>query len=100
MAVFNWLIQTTLAPEDEDAWFDIWEEGLEKTDLVKAFSKVEQAFIFGPQSPSFMQDFDKLEGGAVPLVALLPESPGENTIKLNKDFFISAEKNGSALIVQ
>ena len=32
------LIQTTLAPEDEDAWFDIWEEGLEKADLAKAFS--------------------------------------------------------------
>lgn len=82
------LIQTTLAPEDEDAWFDIWEEGLEKADLAKAFSKVGPAFIFGPQSPSFMQDFDQLEGEAVPLAALLPESPGENTIKHNKDFFI------------
>ena len=79
------LIQTTLAPEDEDAWFDIWEEGLEKADLAKAFSKVGPAFIFGPQSPSFMQDFDQLEGEAVPLAALLPESPGENTIKHNKD---------------
>ena len=78
------LIQTTLAPEDEDAWFDIWEEGLEKADLAKAFSKVGPAFIFGPQSPSFMQDFDQLEGEAVPLAALLPESPGENTIKHNK----------------
>lgn len=86
------LIQTTLAPEDEDAWFDIWEEGLEKADLAKAFSKVGPAFIFGPQSPSFMQDFDQLEGEAVPLAALLPESPGENTIKHNKDFLLSAEK--------
>lgn len=82
------LIQTTLAPEDEDAWLDIWEEGIGKTDLIRAFSKVEPAFIFGPESPSFMQDFDKLEGKSVPLGALLPESPGENTTKLNKDFFI------------
>lgn len=67
MAVFNWPHPNNPGAEDEDAWFDIWEEGLEKADLAKAFSKVGPAFIFGPQSPSFMQDFDQLEGEAVPL---------------------------------
>lgn len=85
------LMQSTIAPEDDDEWLDVWDEGITETQL-KEFEKVSPYFIFREQSPSFMQDFDDLEGNFIPLASLLPETPGENTVKLNKDFFI---KDGS-----
>ncbi|EKQ6305810.1 type I-E CRISPR-associated protein Cse1/CasA, partial [Escherichia coli] len=39
-------------------------------------------------SPSFMQDFEALKGDKVQVASLLPEIPGAQTTKFNKDHFI------------
>jgi CRISPR system Cascade subunit CasA len=82
------LLQTTLAPQNSDKWEDTLEEGLTEAQLLAAFKPVESAFLFGPQTPSFMQDYQSLDGEDTPLAALLPEIPGGNTLKRNTDHFI------------
>lgn len=54
------LLQTSFAPKDHRRWDDIWEDGLEAEKLREALQSLEHAFQFGPDSPSFMQDFEAL----------------------------------------
>ena len=82
------LLQTTLAPKDSEGWEDIWEEGLTPAMIKAAFTPLEALFYFGPDTPSFMQDFEPLDGESVPLAQLLPEAPGAQALKFNKDHFI------------
>ncbi len=60
------------------------EEGLSAETLVAALAPLEAAFQFGPDTPSFMQDFDSLGGDKVSIASLLPEVPARrplNSIK-------------------
>ena len=82
------LLQTSFAPKDQRRWDDIWEDGLEAEKLREALLSLDHAFQFGPDSPSFMQDFEALTGDKVPVASLLPEIPGVQTTKFNKDHFI------------
>ncbi|MCI1202669.1 type I-E CRISPR-associated endonuclease Cas1e [Escherichia coli] len=82
------LLQTSFAPKDHRRWDDIWEDGLEAEKLREALQSLEHAFQFGPDSPSFMQDFEALKGDKVQVASLLPEIPGAQTTKFNKDHFI------------
>ena len=82
------LLQTSFAPKDHRRWDDIWEDGLESEKLREALLSLEHAFQFGPDSPSFMQDFEALTGDKVQVASLLPEIPGAQTTKFNKDHFI------------
>ncbi|WP_064769195.1 type I-E CRISPR-associated protein Cse1/CasA, partial [Escherichia coli] len=82
------LLQSSFAPKDHRRWDDIWEDGLEAEKLREALQSLEHAFQFGPDSPSFMQDFEALTGDKVPVASLLPEIPGAQTTKFNKDHFI------------
>lgn len=88
MAVLLGLLQTSFAPKDQRRWDDIWEDGLEAEKLREALLSLDHAFQFGPDSPSFMQDFEALTGDKVPVASLLPEIPGVQTTKFNKDHFI------------
>lgn len=82
------LLQCSIAPKNRHRWEDIWEEGLDATLLRNALLPLEQAFQFGAESPSFMQDFEPLSGEKVSIASLLPEIPGAQTTKFNKDHFI------------
>ncbi len=82
------LLQTSLAPKDAESWEDIWEDGLTAEAIRNALAPLEKLFEFGPDTPSFMQDFEPLDGESVALALLLPETPGAQTLKLNKDHFI------------
>ncbi|ENU3986380.1 type I-E CRISPR-associated protein Cse1/CasA [Enterobacter kobei] len=82
------LLQSSLAPNNRESWEDIWEEGLKPEALQKAFAPLEAAFQFGSESPSFMQDFDALDGEKIAIASLLPEILGAQTLRLNKDLFI------------
>ncbi len=82
------LLQTALAPKDAESWEDIWEDGLTADTIRNALTPLEKLFEFGPDTPSFMQDFEPLDGESVALALLLPEAPGAQTLKLNKDHFI------------
>lgn len=82
------LLQSSFAPKDYRRWDDIWEDGLEAEKLREALLSLEHPFQFGPDSPSFMQDFEVLMGDKVQVASLLPEIPGAQTTKFNKDHFI------------
>ncbi len=85
------LLQSTLAPKNCDGWEGIWEGGLHNEAVRRAFAPLEAAFQFGSDSPSFMQDFEPLSGEKVAIASLLPEIPGAQGIKLNKDLFIKRD---------
>lgn len=83
------LLQTVLAPEDEIAWIENFEQAPTEHELVQAFNKVQHAFNFNGDGPLFMQDYDPIEHGSLKSISnLLIETPGENGIKDNKDHFI------------
>ncbi len=82
------LLQTTCTPETEAAWWE-WRKTPPAPDLLsKRFTAVTNAFeLMG--NKAFMQDATPadLETEQV-IAALLMESPGEHTLKQNKDHFI------------
>lgn len=77
-----------LRAQNHGRWDDIWQDGLEAEKLREALLSLEHAFQFGADSPSFMQDFEALKGDKVQVASLLPEIPGAQTTKFNKDHFI------------
>lgn len=85
------LLQTSFAPKDQRRWDDIWEDGLEAEKLREALLSLEHAFQFGPDSPSFMQDFDELKVKATSIASLLPDAPGKQTKERNTDHFIKRD---------
>lgn len=82
------LLQCSIAPKNRNRWEDVWEDGLSADALHQALKSLEPAFQFGADSPSFMQDFEPLAGEKISIATLLPEIPGAQTTKLNKDHFI------------
>ncbi|MFC0224925.1 type I-E CRISPR-associated protein Cse1/CasA [Serratia aquatilis] len=82
------LLQTTYAPEDEEEWQEVWDEGFDDQRWPQALAMVESAMQFGPEKPAFLQDFATLETDNSPISGLLIDSPGGNTLKLNKDHFV------------
>lgn len=82
------LLQCSIAPKRYKNWEDIWFDGLHADVLHKALAPLEHAFQFGAETPSFMQDFEPLSGEKVSIASLLPEIPGAQTTKFNKDHFV------------
>lgn len=82
------MLQTAMAPEDEEEWEEVWEQGLDAQKLHQALTRIEHAFHFGPQKPAFLQDFSTLSVEPSSVSGLLIDSPGGNTLKLNKDHFV------------
>ncbi len=83
------LLQTCFAPEDEDEWLKYWWQMPEADKLKTGFGKVASAFeLENPNAPSFLQDFDLLDGETKAVSALLIEAPGAKTLKDNLDHFI------------
>jgi CRISPR system Cascade subunit CasA len=78
------LLQCAVAPKNRNGWEDTWEEGLSAETLVAALAPLEAAFQFGPDTPSFMQDFDSLAGDKVSIASCYRRSPARrplNSIK-------------------
>nr|WP_318383810.1 type I-E CRISPR-associated protein Cse1/CasA [uncultured Enterobacter sp.] len=82
------LLQSTVAPEDEEDWDEIWGDGISNADWQKALASVAHALQFGAQKPAFLQSFEPLETENSGISGLLIDSPGGNTLKLNKDHFV------------
>ncbi|ELY3084769.1 type I-E CRISPR-associated protein Cse1/CasA [Klebsiella aerogenes] len=82
------LLQCSIAPKNHSRWEDIWFDELSADVLQRALEPLESAFLFGADTPSFMQDFEPLNGEKVSIASLLPEIPGVQTTKLNKDHFV------------
>jgi CRISPR system Cascade subunit CasA len=86
------LLQCTVAPEDEDDWEEIWDDGIDPEEWAQALNSLAPALHFSPEKPSFLQSFEPLESESSPISGLLIDAPGGNTLKLNKDHFV---KRGS-----
>jgi CRISPR system Cascade subunit CasA len=87
------LLQTAATPDDEHKWLDWLEEPPAAEVLKEDFSQYAYAFELSSEKGSFMQDFEPLEvTSASDLAELLIDSPGGNTVKLNKDHFVKRER--------
>ncbi|EMO62146.1 CRISPR-associated protein CasA/Cse1, type TIGR02547-like protein [Leptospira borgpetersenii serovar Pomona str. 200901868] len=83
------LLQAVFPPENETEWEDLFVNPPSPEVLKEAMEKVKSAFELFGDGPRFMQDTNLNEEDTVfDISALFIESPGENTIKLKKDFFI------------
>lgn len=82
------LLQTTVAPEDEQEWREVWKNGIDNRSWQKALSAVAPAMQFGAEKPAFLQSFEPLESENSSVAGLLIDAPGGNTLKLNKDHFV------------
>lgn len=79
------LLQTAAAPREQNEWAAWLENPPSPEQLKSRFEPYLNAF----EVQSFMQDFDTLEGSDFKKIAeLLIDSPGEQTVKFNKDHFI------------
>ena len=87
------LLQTCLAPADEDDWLEFWNEFPKIPDVKIAFNRVADAFeLFNPDGPAFMQDFDLPGGEHKSISTLLIEAPGAKTVRVNFDHFIKRSR--------
>ena len=86
------LVQTACPPKDGEAWYDRWEEPPGLEEMEKSFLVYEDCFNLDAPGPAFMQDFDLPESSPVDASLLLISSPGGNTLKQNKDFFIKGKE--------
>ncbi|HAT6805091.1 TPA: type I-E CRISPR-associated protein Cse1/CasA [Citrobacter freundii] len=82
------LLQCSIAPKNRNRWEDVWVDGISTDALHRALEPLESSFQFGADTPSFMQDFEPLTGDKVSVASLLPEIPGAQTTKFNKDHFV------------
>jgi CRISPR system Cascade subunit CasA len=74
------LVQTAFAPEDEDAWFDIFHKPPAPETLKAAFEVYRDAFNLDGDGPRFMQDLDELaEQKPLPITVLLMDTMGSET---------------------
>lgn len=67
------LLQTSFTPKDDDEWEEVYEKGIEPTDLARRFEPFRGAFRLGGEGPRFMQDLTVHQDhqDVKPVVALL-----------------------------
>lgn len=83
------VLQTLFAPEDIEAWEELFKKPPGPQQLQSAFDQAKSAFELTGDGPKFMQDREPLEQKTPnPIAALLIEAPGAQTIKQNTDHFI------------
>lgn len=83
------LLQTTATPASHDQWLDWLEKAPQPETLKNHFSQHVDAFELQGENGSFMQDFESLNScGLSDIAGLLIDSPGDITIKENRDHFV------------
>ena len=82
------LIQTTIAPVNEEEWEDLFFDPPRAERLKEAFSSVSHAFNLGGGGPRFMQEREPLDGNAWGIDKLIIDAPGENSLRNNRDLFM------------
>lgn len=87
------LLQTAFAPEDQDEWLDLWENPPDPEVLRRRLEVLVPAFeLDSSTGPAFLQDLALSEGERKGIGALLIESPGDNTIRDNRDHFVKRDR--------
>lgn len=82
------VLQTALAPEDQDHWLERWQTPPTGAELQAALAPYAAAFELQGDSWRFMQDNDLGEVERKSIANLLIESPGDKTVRDNLDHFI------------
>lgn len=82
------ILQCTVAPEDEEDWREVWNNGIAADDWQKALNSIAPALQFAADKPAFLQSYEPLASENTSIAGLLIEAPGGNTLKLNKDHFV------------
>ncbi len=82
------VLQTALAPEDQEHWQELWDTPPTEAELQAALAPYASAFNLDGNSWRFMQDNDLGDVESKSIANLLIESPGDNTIRKNRDHFI------------
>lgn len=89
------LVQTVMTPPSEDDWLDMLENPPSTVVLKEKMEAVRDAFELIDDEHPFMQEPEI--DGSKSIDSLIITTPGENTIKLNKDFFIKHKTGDSCL---
>lgn len=76
-----------MAPRDNSNWLDILEEPPDPSYVRERFASVSHAFNLGGHGRRMMQDLSCADGDKLQIESLVIGMPGENTLKLNRDFF-------------
>lgn len=82
------LFQTAFAPEKEPQWRKWYTSPPSPEEIRSRMQEYADVFRLDGDYPRFMQDSTATDAESKGLAALLIESPGDNTIKLNTDHFI------------
>lgn len=82
------LFQTALAPDKEPQWREWYTSPPSPEEIQARMQQYANVFQLEDEYPRFMQDATASDAESKGLAALLIESPGDNTIKLNTDHFI------------
>ncbi|NOT72850.1 MAG: type I-E CRISPR-associated protein Cse1/CasA [Hyphomicrobium sp.] len=83
------LLATVMAPDDTDAWADLWATPPATAELNTRLANIAFAFYLDGDGPRCFQDIDPLPGcEAKSVAALLIDAPGENAEKKNTDLFV------------
>jgi len=85
------LVQTCMPPQTEREWRKLRDSPPSPDILYKFFSAESDAFLLDGHGPRFMQDLtltSEKTGKLTSITSLLIDSPGDNTVKRNTDFFV------------
>lgn len=90
------LLTLACPPRNTGAWVRGFHTPPDADALAEAFTPLAHAFVLDGDGPRFMQEREDFTAGANSVAALLIESPGANTVKLNTDLL---NKRGQVLIL-
>lgn len=79
------LLSVACAPATDEAWRAWWREPPTVDTLDAAFAPFERAFELDGDGPRFLQELGEIDGEALPVDALLIDTPGANAAKKNSD---------------
>lgn len=89
------LLTVALAPADEEAWREIWDEPPTTDAFERALHALPDAFKLDGDNPRFLQDLtaaDFEDEEASPVEQLLIDAAGDQGIRLNKDLFVKRHR--------
>jgi len=89
------LLAISMAPEKERDWVKRFHAPPTPDEIDAAIRPFAHALVLNGPGPRFLQDFEALQGEAVPVSSLLMDQPGANTLKDNADHFVKRGQTGT-----
>lgn len=89
------MMSAALVPADEQDWLEAWRNPPTPAALESALRTLPPAFDLDGDGTRFLQDLtdaDFTDQDVSPIERLLFDSPGEQTLKLNKDLFVKRDR--------